>query len=188
MTKRRVAPWHWNWRWRFTDNKWREAVWERSTPWIAAAALLGSVGGISFGVFEGYEAAQSSATAASLAKTDKGLLKKSIQVSNHHHSQNSAQNKVIERDAEALKTSVATVKEEALLLLAYHTQTVALLTQFSTLQKDFNASVGMIPAVAAALAVGQNALTSKLADIDGRIVALCAALPSTVCSAQPTGG
>lgn len=90
-----------------------------------------------------------------------------------------AQNKVIE-------SQNMTIKSDTAALVQFHAQTVTILNQIDALQQEFTDSVGQIPTVAAALKAGQDALVQKLNDDDARMDALCAALPTTVCSA--TGG
>lgn len=85
-----------------------------------------------------------------------------------------AQNKVIEGQDKIIKSDTSA-------LVQFHAQTVTILNQIDALQAEFNKSVGMIPSVASALDAGQLSITLKLNDIDNRVDALCAALPSTVC-------
>ena len=85
-----------------------------------------------------------------------------------------AQNKVIETQNDLIKSDTAA-------LVAFHAQTVTILSQISALQKEFTSSVGQIPAVTAELKAGQQALLTELNDIDNRMDDLCAHLPTTVC-------
>lgn len=116
-----------------------------------------------------------------------GVVQYRSQVNHHAASvkqQNTiiAQNKVIERQNGVIITDDGVIKADTAALVAFHAQTVSILNQIHTLQVEFTQSVGQIPAVAQALMAGQNALIAKLDATNAKITALCAVLPSTVCS------
>lgn len=101
----------------------------------------------------------------------------------HHNSSAQNQSTIIALiKANDAKTRV--IKQETAAFAAYHAQTLGILNQIAALNSEFTQSVGMIPGITQSLTAGQNALIAKLNDIDSRVDALCANLPSTVCPAS----